>query len=68
MRSWARLLERMGAGSVPAEVVGRAVYAIPRAELSGKTANFSNAKAKCEGASRVYSRGAFSCLCFCMGS
>jgi hypothetical protein len=28
------------------------VYAIPRAELSGKTANFSNAKARCEGASR----------------
>ena len=33
MRSWARLLERMGAGSVPAEAIGRAVYAIPRAEL-----------------------------------
>ena len=31
---------------------GGAVYAIPRAELSGKTANFSNAKARCEGASR----------------
>ena len=42
----------MGAGSEPAEAVGRAVYAIPRAELSGKTANFSNAKARCEGASR----------------
>ena len=26
-------LKRMGAGSVPAEAVGRAVYAIPRAEL-----------------------------------
>ena len=34
----------MGVGSVPAEVVGRAVYAIPRAELSGKTANFSRVK------------------------
>ena len=68
MRRQARLPKRMGAGSVPAEAVGRAVYAIPRAELSGKTANFSNAKAKYEGASRVYSRGAFSCLCFCMGS
>ena len=30
----------MGAGSVPAEAVGRAVYAIPRAELWKKTANF----------------------------
>ena len=58
----------MGAGSVPAEAIGRAVYAIPRAELSGKTANFSNAKARYGDASRVYSRGAFSCLCFCMGS
>ena len=28
------------------------MYAIPRAELSGKIANFSNAKARCEGASR----------------
>ena len=28
------------------------MYAIPRTELSGKTANFSNAKAKYEGASR----------------
>ena len=26
-------LRRMGAGSEPAEAVGRAVYAIPRAEL-----------------------------------
>ena len=34
----------MCAGSVPAEAVGRAVYAIPRAELSGKTANFSRVK------------------------
>ena len=33
VRSRARLLGRVGAGSVPAEVVGRAVYAIPRAEL-----------------------------------
>ena len=37
-------LKRMGAGSVPAEAVGRAVYAIPRAELSGKTANFLDKK------------------------
>ena len=34
----------MGAGSEPAEAIGRAVYAIPRAELSGKTANFSRVK------------------------
>ena len=34
----------MGAGSVPAEAIGRAVYAIPRIELSGKTANFSRVK------------------------
>ena len=44
MRRRARLLGRMGAGSEPAEAVGRAVYAIPRAELSGKTANFSRVK------------------------
>ena len=30
----------MGAGSEPAEAIGRAVYAIPRAELWKKTANF----------------------------
>ena len=30
----------MGAGSEPAEAVGRAVYAIPRTELWKKTANF----------------------------
>ena len=47
---------------------GGAVYAIPRAELSGKTANFSKSKAKYEDASRVYSRGAFSRLCFALGS
>ena len=34
----------MGAGSEPAEAIGRAVYAIPRTELSGKTANFSGTK------------------------
>ena len=34
----------MGAGSVPAEAVGRAVYAIPRAELYMKTANFQETK------------------------
>ena len=33
MRRRARLLGRVGAGSEPAEAVGRAVYAIPRAEL-----------------------------------
>ena len=30
----------MGAGSVPAEAIGRAVYAIPRTELYMETANF----------------------------
>ena len=40
MRRWARLPKRMGAGSVPAEAIGRAVYAIPRAELWKKTDNF----------------------------
>ena len=34
----------MGAGSEPAEAVGRAVYAIPRAELYMKTANFQETK------------------------
>jgi hypothetical protein len=34
----------MGAGSVPAGAVGRAVYAIPRAELYMKTANFQETK------------------------
>ena len=33
-------LKRMGAGSEPAEAVGGAVYAIPRAELWKKIANF----------------------------
>ena len=32
-----------------------------------KTANFSKSKAKYEDASRVYSRGAFSRLCFSVG-
>ena len=57
----------MGTGSVPAEAVGRVVYAIPRAELSRKPLIFRQ-KAKYEGASRVYSRGAFSRLCFLSGS
>ena len=34
----------MGVGSVPAEAVGRAVYAIPRTELYMKTANFQDKK------------------------
>ena len=34
----------MGAGSIPAEAIGRAVYAIPRAELYMKTANFQDKK------------------------
>ena len=37
-------LQRVGAGSTPAEVIGRAVYAIPRAELYMKTANFQETK------------------------
>ena len=32
----------MGAGSVPAEAIGRAVYAIPRTELYMETANFQD--------------------------
>ena len=64
MRSWARLPKRMGAGSVPAEAIGRAVYAIPRTELSRKPLIFRQ-KAKYEGALRVYSRGAFSYCVFC---